>query len=85
MKLKELDAALDEQNEELQSLGEPTLLQEEGVAARLYTGPMCVPASGLLCNPLHGPHAPFISCASIARTQVRTIQSGSPRLPKGGT
>ena len=39
---KELDTRLREKNVELRSLGEPELLREEGVGARLYTGPMFV-------------------------------------------
>jgi hypothetical protein len=44
MSLRKLDAELAKMNAELRSLGEPTLVREEGIGARMYTGPMCAPA-----------------------------------------
>ena len=45
---KELGTRLGEKNVELRSLGEPELLHEEGVGARLYTGPMYVKYDAIL-------------------------------------
>jgi hypothetical protein len=49
---KELDKRLGEKNVELRTLGEPELLREEGVGARLYTGPMCAWAHSCTPDPL---------------------------------
>jgi ankyrin repeat protein len=45
---KELGTRLGEKNVELRSLGEPELMHEEGVGARLYTGPMYVKYDAIL-------------------------------------
>jgi hypothetical protein len=45
MSLRELDAELAKMNAELRRLGEPTLIREEGIGGRMYTGPMCASSS----------------------------------------
>ena len=41
MKLAELEERREGVNQQLREMGEPEMLEEECIGARLYTGPMC--------------------------------------------
>lgn len=60
-------------NRNLQNIGEPTLLEEELIGGRLYTGPMCAPA----------PHT--VSSPPQPRPRFRVLDAHDPPTQAGST
>ena len=79
MSLKKLDTELAKMSAELRKLGEPTLIREEGIGARMYTGPMCACPS--TCT--RGPSAPRRTTLP-AHTERESTPS-SPRAHAGSS